>query len=116
MREASSIVLIKNLVKLGAKVKAYDPKASQQARFYLKDCLDSIELKESKYEAVRGADALIVVTEWREFRSPDFDEIIKSLKSPIIFDGRNIYQHQNLESRGIEYYEIGVANPKLTQR
>ncbi|RDU67633.1 UDP-glucose 6-dehydrogenase [Helicobacter didelphidarum] len=108
MREASSLVLIREIIKRGGKVNAYDPKASEQARFYLADCLESISLKESKYATLKGAEALIIVTEWREFRSPDFDEIAKSLNAPIIFDGRNIYQHHNLQSKGFEYYQIGV--------
>lgn len=112
MREASSIVLISHLVRAGARVNAYDSKAEHQARFYLKAYLDSINLVDSKYEALKNADALCLVTEWREFRSPDFDEIKKLLKSPVIFDGRNIYQHQNLESKGFSYYQIGVAKTK----
>lgn len=112
MREASSIVLIKELIKRGAKIKAYDPKAYEQARFYLKDELESICFEESKYDALKGAQSLIIITEWREFRSPDFSEISKQLAAPIIFDGRNIYQNLNLEERGFEYYQIGVGKSK----
>lgn len=110
MREASAIVLITHLVRAGARVNAYDSKAQHQAKYYLKEYLDSINLVDSKYDALKNADALCLVTEWREFRSPDFDEIAKLLKTPVIFDGRNIYQHQNLESKGFTYYQIGVAN------
>ncbi|MDY5184983.1 UDP-glucose/GDP-mannose dehydrogenase family protein [Helicobacter trogontum] len=110
MREASSLVLINELIKRGAKIQAYDPKAYEQARFYLKDKLDSIALMESKYSALQGCAALVLLTEWREFRSPDFDEIAKLLKEPIIFDGRNIYQHCGLEFKGFRYYQIGVGN------
>ena len=109
MREASSLVLINELTKRGARIQAYDPKAYEQARFYLKDRLDSITFMESKYSALQGCAALVLLTEWREFRSPDFGEIAKLLKEPIIFDGRNIYQHCGLESKGFAYYQIGVA-------
>ena len=109
MREASSLVLIDELTKRGAKIQAYDPKAYEQARFYLKDKLSSITFMESKYSALQGCVALVLLTEWREFRSPDFGEIAKLLKEPIIFDGRNIYQHCGLESKGFAYYQIGVA-------
>ncbi len=112
MREASSLVLIHELVKRGAYIKAYDPKAYQQAKFYLKDILDSIQFMASKYEALQGCVALVLLTEWREFRSPDFDEIQKLLTHPIIFDGRNIYQHCNLESKGFTYYQIGVGKQR----
>ena len=110
MREASSLVLIDELTKRGATIQAYDPKAYEQARFYLKDKLSSITFMESKYSALQGCVALVLLTEWREFRSPDFGEIAKLLKEPIIFDGRNIYQHCGLESKGFKYYQIGVGN------
>lgn len=113
MREASSLVLISELIKRGAKVKAYDPKAYHQARFYLKDKLDSISFMESKYEALQGCCALVLLTEWREFRSPDFFEIKKLLVNPVLFDGRNIYQHSDLESMGFTYYQIGVADKSI---
>lgn len=112
MREASSLVLIRELVLRGAKIQAYDPKAYNQAKFYLKSYLDSISFKESKYEALSGAECLVLLTEWREFRCPDFDEIKKLLKMPLIFDGRNIYQQQNLESKGFIYHQIGVGKIK----
>ncbi|CAL2090738.1 UDP-glucose/GDP-mannose dehydrogenase family protein [Tenacibaculum sp. 190524A05c] len=107
MREAPSIYVIKELVKRGAKIRAYDPKAIEEARgHYLKD-LTEVEYFDYKYEVLKGADALILLTEWKEFRSPDFSEIKKQLKSPIIFDGRNQYLAYNLEEKGIEYYRIG---------
>ena len=107
MREAPSIYVINELVKRGAKIKAYDPKAINEARhFYLKD-LERVEYFESKYEVLDGVDALILLTEWKEFRSPDFEEIKKQLKFPIIFDGRNQYIAYNLEEKGIEYFRIG---------
>lgn len=108
MREASSLVLINELAKRGAKINAYDPKAINQAKFYLKNVLDSIVFAEDKYSAIKGANALVLVTEWREFRSPDFEEIAKQLKQKVIFDGRNIYRHFSLQNLGFEYHQIGV--------
>ena len=110
MREASSLTLINELVKRGAKINAYDPKAITQAKFYLKNVLDSIIFAEDKYSAIKGADALVLVTEWREFRSPDFEEIAKQLKQKVIFDGRNIYRHFSLAKQGFEYHQIGVRS------
>ena len=108
MREASSIVVINELTKRGAKIKAYDPKAIKEAKeFYLKDN-KSIEYFNSKYTALLNSDALILLTEWKEFRSPDFEEIKKRLKNPIIFDGRNQYNKHSLDNMGFEYYQIGV--------
>ena len=109
MREASSITIINELTKRGAKVKAYDPKAEQEAKtHYLKDN-NAVEYVQSKYDALNDAEAMILVTEWKEFRSPDFDEIKQRLKNPIIFDGRNQYNRKRLEENGFEYFEIGVS-------
>ncbi|OSY87857.1 UDP-glucose 6-dehydrogenase [Tenacibaculum holothuriorum] len=106
MREAPSIYLIKELVKRGAKVKAYDPEAMENAKnFYLQDV--EVIYEESKYEVLKKADALILMTEWKEFRSPDFDEIKKLLNTPVIFDGRNQYHAFNIEEKGFEYFQIG---------
>ncbi|RDU59499.1 UDP-glucose dehydrogenase family protein [Helicobacter marmotae] len=110
MREASSLVLVRELVKRGAKIQAYDPKAFSQAKFYFKDILEHITLYSSKYEALKNAQSLVLLTEWREFRSPDFEEIKKLLSEPVVFDGRNIYQHCHLASKGFVYYQIGVRN------
>jgi len=110
MREASSITVINELTKRGAKIKAYDPKAKSEAEnFYLKGN-DSVEYVDSKYTALVDSDAMILLTEWKEFRSPDFDEIAKRLKNPIIFDGRNQYNKDNLEKIGFEYHQIGVKS------
>ena len=107
MREAPSIYMVKELVKRGANVKAYDPKAIDGAKeYYLKD-VQNITYCTSKYEVLQDADALILLTEWKEFRSPDFVEIKKQLKNPIIFDGRNQYNAFNLGDQGFEYYQIG---------
>jgi UDPglucose 6-dehydrogenase len=107
MREAPSIYIIKELVSRGAKIKAYDPKATDEARnFYLKD-VPGITYYKSKYETLPGSDAMILLTEWKEFRSPDFEELKKLLNQPVIFDGRNQYNDHSLKEMGFEYYQIG---------
>lgn len=114
MREATSIDVISALLAAGARVAAYDPKAMEQARtFYLKDC--EIEYKDNKYDALNGASALVLLTEWQEFRSPDFFEIKERLKDPVIFDGRNQYSAQKLKRFGISYYQIGVQKSLVEQ-
>ncbi len=107
MRDAASIVVVNELTKRGAKVQAYDPKAIHEAKaHYLKDN-PGITYAESKYAALKKADALILLTEWKEFRSPDFEELKTQLSNPIIFDGRNQYNAFKLEEKGWEYYQIG---------
>lgn len=107
MREAPSIYIIKELVRRGAKIKAYDPKAINEAKeYYLKEVKD-ITYVSSKYDVLKGSDALVLLTEWKEFRSPDFEIIKKYLKTNVIFDGRNQYITNELEKKGIEYYRIG---------
>jgi UDPglucose 6-dehydrogenase len=107
MREAPAIYVVKELVKRGAKIQAYDPKAIAEAQeYYLKD-VENISYVNSKYDVLKEADALVLLTEWKEFRSPDFEEINTQLKSPIVFDGRNQYNAFNLEEKGFEYYQIG---------
>lgn len=107
MREAPAIYIIKELVKRGATIHTYDPKAMEEAQhFYLKDVQNTCYCN-SKYEALQNADALILLTEWKEFRAPDFEEIKKQLKNSIIFDGRNQYNAFKLEENGFEYYQIG---------
>jgi len=109
-RDASSITIIGELTKHGAGIKAYDPKAIDVAsNFYLKDH-KNIEYVRSKYDALSGADALLLITEWKEFRSPDFDEMAKRLKNKIIFDGRNQYNKEKMHELGFEYHQIGVAS------
>lgn len=107
MREATSITVIKELLKCGAKIKAYDPKASEEAKkHYLADA--DVEYVKSKYSAVTDTDALILITEWAEFRSPDFQEIGQRMRSKVVFDGRNQYERNTMEKYGFEYYQIGV--------
>ncbi len=107
MREAPSIYTIKELVKRGAKIKAYDPKAIEEAKKYYLKGVKEIEYFDSKYDVLKNSDALVLMTEWKEFRSPDFSEVKKQLKFPIIFDGRNQYIAYELEKKGMEYFRIG---------
>ena len=112
MREAPAIYVIKELVKRGARVNAYDPKAMEEAKtYYLKD-LQRVTYADSKYAVLQDADALILLTEWKTFRSPDFQEIKAQLKTPIIFDGRNQYNAFQLEEKGFEYHQIGKTLSK----
>ena len=107
MREAPAIYVIKELVSRGAKIKAYDPKAIYEAKEHYLKGIQNITYVTSKYDVIKDSDALVLLTEWKEFRSPDFEEIKVQLKTPIIFDGRNQYIAYNLEEKGIEYYRIG---------
>lgn len=110
MREASSITIINELTKRGAKIKAYDPKAEREAKeFYLKGN-EAVNYTKSKYDALDGASAILLITEWKEFRSPDFEEMSKRLKQNIIFDGRNQYDKKILNQHGFEYHQIGVKS------
>ena len=107
MREAPAIYVIKELIKRGAMIKAYDPKAMNEAKEYYLNGVLNIHYVDSKYEVLKNADALVLLTEWKEFRSPDFEELKNKLKLPIIFDGRNQYNAFNLETKGFEYFQIG---------
>ena len=104
MREAPSITIINELLRRGAKVVAYDPKAFENAKLHFGD---RIVYAESSYNALKGADALLLLTEWNEFRRPDFAKIKSLLKTPIIFDGRNQYRGLNLNNKGFEYIPVG---------
>lgn len=108
MREAPAIYVVHELIKRGAKIQAYDPKAMTEAKnYYLKDC-KGISYCDSKEAALTNADALILLTEWTEFRSPDFNLIKTQLKQALIFDGRNLYHRLNLEAMGFVYEQVGV--------
>ena len=107
MRESPAIYIIKELITKGATVQAYDPKAMHEAKSsYLKN-QKNLEYATSQYEALNNADALLLLTEWKEFRSPDFVEIKKRLKQPLIFDGRNQYNDQRIKEMGFQYHQIG---------
>jgi UDPglucose 6-dehydrogenase len=106
MREASSRTLIADLVGAGARVRAYDPVAGAEARRLFRDS-PGVEIVDSGFAALEGADALAIVTEWQEFRSPDFAALKAKLRTPAIFDGRNLYDPAVLKSLGFEYFPIG---------
>ena len=110
MREAPSVVLLKQLIDAGASVKAYDPVAMQAARHMLPGhWFDSgrLTLAEHQYDALDGVEALALVTEWKPFRYPDLAVIKKRMKQPVIFDGRNLYDPAELRALGFEYFGIG---------
>jgi len=107
MREAPAIYVIKELVSRGAKIKAYDPKAIDEAKEHYLKGVKNITYVASKSDVLKGSDALVLLTEWKEFRSPNFEEMKIQLKTPVIFDGRNQYNTFNLEELGFEYHQIG---------
>jgi UDPglucose 6-dehydrogenase len=104
IREASSVFLIKKLLAAGADVRAYDPAAMNETRVMLGD---KIEYAEDPYEALKGADAMVLMTEWSEFHLPDFTRMSGLMKGKVIFDGRNIYDPAELKSQGWVYFGIG---------
>jgi UDPglucose 6-dehydrogenase len=106
MREAPSRVVIEELLELGASVCAYDPIAMDEARRALGE-LDRLSYADRAMDALEAADALVIVTEWKEFRSPDFDLIRKALRQPVLFDGRNMFVPELVEAAGLEYHAIG---------
>jgi UDPglucose 6-dehydrogenase len=104
MREAPAIVIIEQLLAAGAKVQAYDPEAGETAR----RLFDSrITLADKSYDALKGADALAILTEWNEFREPDFDRMRRLMRAPVVFDGRNIYSPEHMRTLGFTYFSIG---------
>ena len=104
MREAPSITIINELLNYGVNIKVFDPKAMSLAKTIFSD---KIQYCSNAYSAIENADCLLLLTEWNEFRRPDFDKIIQLMKKPVIFDGRNQYDKERLISKGIEYYQIG---------
>jgi UDPglucose 6-dehydrogenase len=120
MREAPSRIIIQELIKHGARVKAYDPVATKEAQhFFELDFKNNVQsLKQVSYgdtmqSVLKQADALVIVTEWKEFRSPDFKLLKEELKDSIIFDGRNLYEPEDMRLLDIEYYGIGRATHTL---
>lgn len=106
MRDAPSRVLMESLWQAGATVQAFDPEAMEEAqRIY--GLRDDLTLSGTPQAAVKGADALVICTEWRQFRAPDFDRLKELLKEPVIFDGRNMYEPERMKLKGFTYYAIG---------
>ncbi|GIV42160.1 MAG: UDP-glucose 6-dehydrogenase [Vicingaceae bacterium] len=104
IREAPSLVIIKSLIERGANVSAYDPEAMNNVR---KELGDIIHYAQDMYEALEGSDALIIVTEWNVFRTPDLDKVKSLLKQPVIFDGRNVFDWNDMQGKGFYYFSIG---------
>jgi UDPglucose 6-dehydrogenase len=109
MREAPAVIIIKELLKAGAVISVYDPAAMENSKLYLKD---SVTYNEDQYEALKDSDALLVLTEWNEFRNPDYEKIKSILKNPVLFDGRNIYEPNRMGELGFTYYSIGRQTVK----
>ena len=106
MREAPSRILMEALWQAGAKVQAYDPAAMEEVQ-HIYGARADLMLCGTKEAALSGADALAIMTEWRQFKAPDFDAIQKALKTPVIFDGRNLYEPARMRARGFTYFGIG---------
>jgi UDPglucose 6-dehydrogenase len=104
MREAPAVPIIKTLLENGAKVQAYDPEAIPTAKAIFRN---TISYHARNYDALKGADGLAVITEWQEFREPDFARMRKLMKAPVIFDGRNIYQPGQMKEHGFTYLSMG---------
>ena len=106
MREAPSLVTIQGLLARGARVVAHDPVAMDEARRHLGD---QIEYVDSNYDALTGADALLIHTEWQPYRSPDFKRMAEAMSRPLILDGRNLYDPEDMAEHGFQYISIGRA-------
>ena len=111
MREAPSLTIIRELKERGATVCAYDPEAMDVTRRMIGD---DVSYARRPYEACEGADALIIATEWNEFREPDFDRLKELLSAPIVFDGRNVYKAETMRDHGFTYYSVGRRTVKAT--
>jgi UDPglucose 6-dehydrogenase len=111
MREAPSVSIIKKLLELGGSVIAYDPVAMPNAKMYFQD---TVTYGEDEYSVLKNSDALVIVTEWNEFRNPDFELLRGNLKHPVIFDGRNIFEPEKMREMNFTYYSIG-RKPVFTQ-
>jgi UDPglucose 6-dehydrogenase len=110
MREAPSLTVIRQLAELGAKVKAFDPEAMPEAKRRVEKGDLEIEFAENSYDALSGSDALLIVTEWNEFRRPNFSKMKQELNAPVIFDGRNLFEPTKMSRLGFTYHSIGRAS------
>jgi UDPglucose 6-dehydrogenase len=111
LREAPSLTIISNLLEARVRLQAYDPVAMPLAKEILAD-KPGITFSSSRYEALQGADALLIMTEWTIFREPDFERMKSMMKAPVIFDGRNIYQPEKLAKLGFKYFFMGQKQDK----
>ena len=112
MREAPSLTIIERLLAAGATVRAHDPEALHEAK---KHFADRIEYSSNQYDILAGADALTVITDWHEYRNPDFDRIKSSLRQPMIVDGRNLYKPSRMKEAGFRYIPLGRAGNGLAE-
>lgn len=106
VRDAPAIALIKQIIDKGAKITAFDPEAIETTKAQLGK---KIDYAKTAYDAIKGCDALIIVTEWNEFRNPDLEKVKSLLKRPVIFDGRNLYDPDTIKEKGFTYYSVGRA-------
>ena len=107
VREAPALVMIRGLIEKNARVTAFDPQAKETAKSELHDVAEAVTFVDEMYDAIDDADVLVLMTEWKQFRQPDFDLISRKLKVKVIFDGRNIYDPQLVANHGLEYVGIG---------
>ncbi|HRU29504.1 MAG TPA: UDP-glucose/GDP-mannose dehydrogenase family protein, partial [Treponema sp.] len=107
MRESPAITICEGLVQRGAKLQAFDPAAIKEAQWRLAAIKDHITYTKDEYEALNGADALVLLTEWNQFRNLDLDLVRRLLKAPYFFDLRNVYKRQEVESKGFKYFAVG---------
>ena len=114
IREAPALYVIDELLSLGCTISVFDPEAMGNVRNLLKD---KVQYAESQYEAIQGADALVIATEWNEFRTPDFIKMVKGMKNKAIFDGRNLFDMNAIKELGFHYECIGRGNvQKINQQ
>jgi UDPglucose 6-dehydrogenase len=111
VREAPALVLIEQLKKEGAKLKLFDPVATPTAKKALENP-DDVDFCQSEYEAADGADAIALVTEWKQFRSVDFDTVLNQMEGRGFFDGRNQYKNEEMQEKGFDYFAIGIPEKK----
>lgn len=107
MREAPSIIILQSLIKMGAKIVAFDPQAMEQAQRVFENYADSIQYVDTMMDAVNAVDALVLITDWQQFRQPDFSDMKKRMRQLVVFDGRNQYEFDEMKLYGFEYYCIG---------
>jgi len=111
MREAPSLTIIENLLAAGAKIRAHDPEALEEARKYFGD---RIEYNHNQYEILNGSDALVIITDWNEYRTPDFERMLAELKAPLLIDGRNLYKPNRMVSAGFTYLPLGRCSKGIS--
>jgi len=109
IREAPSLTLMQKAIDAGATVKAHDPVAADNCK---KEMGDKVQVVDTMYEAIQGADAVVISTDWDEFKQPDFDKVRSSLKQPVVFDGRNLYRLEQMAREGFVYYSVGRATAR----